>query len=94
MLVPFFIPVENKTGLQHCVPRSVPAYRVQYTLPLASSVPLIQGSAFHGSRVLRILSDQGTEFVKSLRSMQDSVEYIWLHHQHINPRVTVLQRDL
>ena len=24
--------------------------------------------------------------------MQDSVEYTWLHQQHINPRVTVLQR--
>ena len=55
MLVPFFIPVENKTGL------TVSQEVFQLIDHIATCKQL---QAFHhGSRVLRILSDQGTEFV-------------------------------
>ena len=54
MLVPFFIPVENKTGL-------TVSQEVFQLIDYIATCKQLQ--AFHGSRVLRILSDQGTEFV-------------------------------
>ena len=54
MLVPFFIPLENKTGL-------VVSQEVFQLIDLIASCKQLQ--AFHATRVLRILSDQGTEFV-------------------------------
>ena len=54
MLVPFFVPVENKTGLV------VSQEMFQLTDRIASHKQL---QAFHGSKVLRILSEQGTECV-------------------------------
>ena len=53
MLFPFFTPVENKTGL------TVSQEAFQLIDYIATCKQL---QAFHGSRV-RILSDQGTEFV-------------------------------
>ena len=55
MLVPFFTPVENKTGL--IVSQEV----FQLIDYIAATSKQLQ--AFYGSKVLRILSDQGTEFV-------------------------------
>ena len=54
MLVPFFFPVENKNRL------TVSQEVFQLVDYIATCKQL---QAFHGSRVLRILSDQGTEFV-------------------------------
>ena len=54
ILLPFFIPVENKTGL-------VVSQEVFQLIDYIASCKQLQ--AFHGSKLLRILSDQGTEFV-------------------------------
>ena len=54
MLVPFFIPVENKTGL---------VASQEVFQPIDNIATCKQLQAFHGSKVVRILSDQGTEFV-------------------------------
>ena len=54
MLVPFFILVENKRGL-------TVSQEVFQLIDYIATCKQLQ--AFHGSRVLRILSDQGTEFV-------------------------------
>ena len=54
MLVPFLIPVENKTGL-------VVSQEVFQLIDYVASCKQLQ--AFHGSKVLRVLRDQGTEFV-------------------------------
>ena len=54
MLVPFFIPVDNKSGL-------VVSQEVFQLIDYIASCKQFQ--AFHDSKVLRILSDQGTEFV-------------------------------
>ena len=53
-LVPFFTPVENKTRLM--VPQEV-FQLIDYNATCK------QLQAFHGSKVMRILSDQGTELV-------------------------------
>ena len=55
ILFPFFIPVENKTGL-------VVSQEVLQLIDYIATCKQLQ--AFHGSKVLRILSDQG-------RSMSD-----------------------
>ena len=55
MLVPFFIPVENKIGLV------VLSQEVFQLIDHIATCKQLQ--AFHGSKVLRMLSDQGTEFV-------------------------------
>ena len=81
MLVPFFIPVENKT----CVTVSQEVFQL---IDYMATCKQLQ--AFHDSRV-RVTKALSSS-IKSLRSMLDSVEYTWLHH--INPRVTVLQRGL
>ena len=54
MLAPFFIPVENKTGL-------TVSQEVFQLIDYIATCKQLQ--AFHGSRRLHILSDQGTEFV-------------------------------
>ena len=54
MLVPFFLLVENKSGL-------VVSQQVFQLIDYIATCKQLQ--AFHGSKVLRILSDQGTEFV-------------------------------
>ena len=54
MLAPFFIPVENKTGLTV----SLEVFQLAHSIATRKQL-----QAFHGSRVLRILSDQNTEFV-------------------------------
>ena len=54
MFVPFFIPLEHKTGL-------VVSQEVVQLIDYIATCKQLQ--AFHGSKVLRILSDQRTEFV-------------------------------
>ena len=54
MLVPFFITVENKTGL-------LVSQEVFQLIDYIASCKQLQ--AFHGSNVLHTLSEQGTEFV-------------------------------
>ena len=54
MLVPFFIQVENETGL-------IVSHEVFQLIDYIGACKQLQ--AFHGSKVLRILSDQGTGFV-------------------------------
>ena len=83
MLVPFFIPVENKTGLTVSQEVFQP---IDY---------IATCQAFHGSRVLGILSDQGTKFVNQEFEKHARQRGIHLpHHQHINHRATVSQRGL
>ena len=54
ILAPFVMPVENKSGLTVS----------QEVFKLIDHIAFCkQLQAFHGSKVLRILSDQGTEFV-------------------------------
>ena len=86
MLVPFFIPVENKTGL-------MVSQEVFQLIDYIATCKQLQ--AFHGSKVLRILSDQGTEFVNQiLRSMPDSGEYTWQPHPLINRKAMVFAERL
>ena len=54
ILVPFFITVDNKSGL-------VVSQEVFQLIDYMAFRKQLR--AFHGSKVLRILSDQGTEFV-------------------------------
>ena len=59
MMVPFFTQVENKTGL-------IVSQEVFQLIDYIATCKQLQ--AFHGSRVLRILSDQGTEACQTARN--------------------------
>ena len=67
MLVPFFIPVENKTGL-------TVSQEVCQLIDYIATCKQLQ--AFHGSRVLRILSDQGAEFVNQEATVSQRGLYV------------------
>ena len=82
MLVPFFIPVENKTGL-------IVSQEVFQLIDYIATCKQLQ--AFHGSKVLRIPSEQVSLSTRISRSMHGSEEHAWPHHQLINRKATVAQ---